>query len=145
MFTKNLNVNKISLSLFHPEIIISKGNGNSKRVPWTCSTSNLLAIRIGLSFLSIYNYKCTQNAELAYTLSIGSLSFAFSSGAWLGRTLILTPSASGLSKSLLINLISKEKFMLEQFLNGIFITPLLGILIILTEDLLSSSYFKHTT
>jgi hypothetical protein len=41
-------------------------------------------------------------------------------------------------------LISKEKFMFEQFLNGIFIIPLLGIFIMRAPDCLSSSYFKHT-
>lgn len=73
-----------------------------------------------------------------------SLPLIFSSNGWFGSTLMRTPSESGLSKSLPTSFTSNEKLMLEQFLNGIFMTPLLGILIILTPDLLSSNSLRQT-
>jgi hypothetical protein len=60
-------------------IIISSGKGKSSLVPCTCSTSTLLATRIGLSLRNIYSYRGTQKAELASTLRLGSF-LPFSSG-----------------------------------------------------------------
>jgi len=122
-------------------MIIYKGNGNSNFVPWTCNTKILLAILIGLSFLNIYNSSCTQKAELASTRRIISFTLFYWTGIW--STFILTPSLSGLSISRPIILTSNEKFIFEQFLKGIFIIPLLGILIIFTPDFLSYNSFKQ--
>ena len=128
---------------YQPVIMISRGKGKSSLVPCTCSTRILLAILIGLSFFSIYRSRCTQNVELASTRRLGSFPFAFSSGGWFRRTFTFTPSVSGFYISLPTILTSNEKLMFEQFLNGIFIVPLLGILIILVPDLLSSSSFRQ--
>jgi hypothetical protein len=126
--------------------MISRGKGNNRRVPCTCNTRILLATRMGLSFLSISRSRCTQKVELAYTLMVGYFPFPFSSGRGReGRTLILTPSVSGLSISRPTILTSNEKLMLEQFLKGIFMDPLLGILMILVPERLSSNSLRQMT
>jgi hypothetical protein len=84
-----------------------------------------------------------QKVELASTRRLGSLPLLLSSGGWLGRTLILTPSASGLSSYFPTIFTSKEKLMFEQFLKGIFMVPLLGIFIILVPVRLSSSSLRQ--
>jgi len=122
-------------------MIIYKGKGKSNFVPWTWSTRILLAIRIGLSFLNIYNSSWTQKAEFASTRRIKSFILFY----WAGKckTFIFTPSLSGLSKSRPTIFTSKEKFMFEQFLKGIFMMPLLGIFMILTPDFLSYSSLRQ--
>lgn len=127
----------------HEEMIISRGKGKRSLVPWTCRTRMRLATRIVLSFLNISNYNCTQKAELASTRKMRSLGLPYGGACWWS-TLIRTPSASGFSRSLPTILTSKEKLMLEQFLKGIFMIPLLGILIIFTPVALSSSSFRQT-
>ena len=127
--------------IIHDEMIIYKGKGNSNFVPWTCRTKILLAILIGLSFLNIYNYSWTQKAEFASTRRIRSFILFYRTGRW--RTFIFTPSLSGLSISRPTIFTSNEKFIFEQFLKGIFIIPLLGILIILTPDFLSSNSLRQ--
>ena len=126
-------------------MMISRGKGKRSLVPCTCSNRIRLATRIGLSFLSISKDKWTKKAELASTLKLASLGLFFSywTISW-GKTLILTPSASGLSSYLPMILTSNEKLMFEQFLKGIFIDCLLGIFIILAPERLSYNYFKHT-
>ena len=129
---------------YHRVMMIYSGKGNSRRVPCTCSTSMRRATLIGLSFFSISSDKCTKKAEFASTRKLASFGLLFYSTTSLAKTLILTPSASGLSSSLPMTLTSKEKLMFEQFLKGIFIDCLLGIFIIFAPDLLSSSSFRHT-
>lgn len=124
-------------------MIISKGNGNSKRVPCTWSTKIRRAILMGLSFFSISKSMWTQNVELASTLKIGSFPLFFYSGGWFGSIFILTPSASGLSSYLPTIFTSKEKLIFEQFLKGIFMVPLLGIFIIFVPDRLSYSSLRQ--
>jgi hypothetical protein len=126
-------------------MIISRGKGKRSLVPCTCSNSIRLATRIGLSFFSISNDKWTKKAELASTRKLAYFALFFSYGliSW-DKTLILTPSASGLSIYLPIILTSNEKLIFEQFLKGIFIDCLLGIFMILAPERLSYNYFKQT-
>lgn len=66
---------------------------------------------------------------------------------WFGLFVVIlkrTPSESGLVSSLDKSFTSKKKFIFEQFLKGMFIVPLEGILIILNPVFSLTIYFKHT-
>lgn len=106
-------------------------------------------MRIDPSFLSRSKIKLTKNVEFASTFKIVFYFLNLSSYilGWFGLLVVtrsLTPSESGFASSRDSSFTSKKKLMFEQFLNGIFIAPLEGILMILNPVFSFTIYLRQT-